>query len=113
MAKEKETYLRWTTHLWLDSKVEPTLRGQGEYQVTTDDDGIPISEIKGWIKNQHNRYSQIGFNFGDSIKTKTTRPRQDVERYTTKINRGCWKGKVETTIVKLEKEADNPQGELF
>ena len=109
-----ETWLRAKTWWHPEGNLKAIKKADSDYQVTTEIDGIPISEIKGWIKDTHRRVVSGFYWYASEIPpTKRSRPRKDVERYTTKINIGCWKGKVETTIVKTEKEIPDPQGRLF
>ena len=65
-----------------------------------------------------NRLLDIGFcsmyfYYNEIIPVKTTRPDMSITRYITKIKEGVHVGRMETTIVPKEIEAEKPQLEGF
>ena len=108
----KETWLRTKTY-WKPKGGAIVKKIDKDYQLTIDVDGIPISEIKGWIKDKHEKVVSSFYWYSKIPATQTSRPQKNVERYTTKIDIGCWQGIVETNIVKVERDIPDPQLELF
>ena len=103
----KETYLIYQTTLHVDGAIY--VKEQGDYEVTTHEDGITETEIKGWIRHDHIRYAASLFLPSERIPVKRTRPKKGIDRLTTNFERGQRKGRLETNIVKIEKEVAEPQ----
>ena len=107
-----ETYLTYEI-VYKPDNADVLRRARGDYLVQPEVDGVGLAEIKGWIKEDHVRHCSGYFLRSESIPLKTTRPQKNVERYTTQIKYGKHLGKMETSIVRVEKEIEEPQLSLF